>query len=490
MTYASVFPVTPVSVDLVLGGGEDAFVVKLNQACNVLVYATYLGGSGYDMGRGIAVDAAGSAYVTGQSWSSDFPSTLGAYATSLKSAIGVFVAKLYPDASNLAYATVLGSTPFDHGLAVAVDAAGSAYVTGIVVTGNFPTTPGAFDPTHNGSDDAFLVKLNPAGSALTYATFLGGAGTDAGYGVVVDGEGGAYVTGLTMSGDFPTTPGAFDSGLGGGGDAFVVKLNPAGSGLVYSTFLGGNREDRSRAIKIDSVGSAYLVGTTESGDFPVTPSAFNPTPGGAEDVFVAKLNPVGSELAYATYLGSNSPDWGEAITLDGQGNVYVVGDTNSSDFPTTPGAFDTSFNGAKDAFVAKLDVYVPNVVAPIEQPRPGGWISGTLTLRGFALDWGSATGPGIDAVRVYLDGPMGSGALLGNATYGLTRPDVAAQYGAAFAPSGWELAWDTTGLPLGIHRLHLYAHRVTDGVWTARPSHLVIIVGEHVRWLPIVLRRQ
>jgi uncharacterized repeat protein (TIGR01451 family) len=324
-----------------------------------LLYGTFLGGSGSDDGNAIVVDRAGSAYVTGSTYSGDFPTTPGAFDTSFSGYCDAFVVKLNPAGSGLAYATFLGgSSDADWGFGIAVDEAGSAYVTGSTVSSDFPTTPDAFDMSLDGGSDVFVVKLNPAGSGLAYATFLGGSSRSAewGYGIVVDGAGSAYVTGYTFSSDFPTTPGAFDASFNGYCDAFVVKLNGAGSGLAYATFLGGSGSDDGNAIVVDRAGSAYVTGSTYSGDFPTTPGAFDTSfNGGAYDTFVAKLNPAGSGLAYATFLGGSSSGYGSDIAVDWAGNAYVTGLTTSTDFPTTLGAFDTSFNGRVDAFVVKLN---------------------------------------------------------------------------------------------------------------------------------------
>jgi hypothetical protein len=329
-------------------------VVKLNPAGSGLAYATFLGGSDYDFGYTIAVDGAGSAYVTGYTWSSDFPTTSGAFDRSYNGYWDAFVVKLNPAGSGLAYATFLGGSNDDRGYAIAVDGTGSAYVTGDTKSTDFPTTPGAFDRSHNGYWDAFVVKLNPAGSELAYATFLGGSGEDYSLAIAVDGTGSVYVTGGTGSSDFPTTPGAFDRSHNGGRDAFVAKLNPAGSALAYATFLGGSADDRGTAIAVDGAGSAYVTGDTGSSDFPTTPGAFDRSYHGSGDAFMVKLNPAGSALAYATFLGGSDYDNGQGIAVDGTGSAYVAGWTESSGFPTTPSAFDRSHNGNYDAFVAKL----------------------------------------------------------------------------------------------------------------------------------------
>ena len=259
-------------------------------------------------------------------------------------------------ASDLLYATFLGGGEGDWANEVAVDATGNAYVAGSTRSSDFPTTPGAYDTTHNESTDAFVARLNPSGSDLLYATFLGGDGSDYGDGVAVDATGNAYVTGSNGSSDFPTTSGAYDTTHNGGADVFVSKLNPSGSDLLYATFLGGGGDDRGKGIAVDGSGSAYVTGWTFSPDFPTTPEAYDTTYNGSYDAFVARVNPSGSDLPYATFLGGSDYDIGNGIAVDGPGNAYVTGYTTSSDFPTTPEAYDTTHNGGRDAFVARLPI--------------------------------------------------------------------------------------------------------------------------------------
>jgi hypothetical protein len=241
-----------------------------------LAYSTYLGGSGQDLGRGIALDGAGDAYVTGNTLSADFPTTPGAFDTSFNVIDDAFVTKLNPAGTALLYSTYLGAGSTDWGYGIAVDGAGDAYVTGFTYSADFPTTPGAFDTSFNGVLDAFVTKLNPTGTALAYSTYLGGSSDDYGRGIAIDGAGNAYVTGPTGSFDFPTTAGAFDTSYNGDVlDAFVTKLNPTGTALLYSTYLGGSGRDASGGIALDGAGNAYVTGETSSADFPTTPAAFD-----------------------------------------------------------------------------------------------------------------------------------------------------------------------------------------------------------------------
>src|SRR5208337_3331284 len=243
------------------------------------------------------------------------------------------------------YSTCLGGSNFDSGQRIAVDSSGNAYVTGQTNSSDFPTTTGAVQTSLAGTYNAFVTKLNPSGSALVYSTYIGGNGWDGGSDIAVDSSGDAYVTGFTDSSNFPTTAGALQSSLAGVENAFVTKLNPTGSALVYSTYLGGSFFDSSYAIAVDSSGNAYVAGSTESGNFPTTAGAFQTSLVGYANAFVTKLNPAGSGLVYSTYLGGSYADEGLVIAVDSSGNAYVTGDTGSSDFPTTAGAFQTTFGG-------------------------------------------------------------------------------------------------------------------------------------------------
>jgi hypothetical protein len=354
------FPTTPGVFDSTYNGAEDAFVAELNASGSALVYGTYVGGNGRDRAFGLAVDTAGNAYVTGDTESANFPTTPGAFDTTYNGAGDyygdAFAVKLNASGSALVYGTYLGGTNDDSALGIAADGAGDAYVIGFTKGMDFPTTPGAFDTTWDGGVDAFVVKLNPSGSALTYGTYLGGSGDEYGTAIAVDGAGNAYVTGVTYSPDFPATPGAFDTTYTGIEDAFVAKLNASGSSLLYASYLGGSIATYGYAIAVDGSGNAFVTGTTSSPDFPATPGAFDTTfNGGPRDAFVVKLGASGSSVTYGTYLGGSDGDFGYAIAVDGVGNTYVTGVTYSVDFPTTADAFDTTFNGNQDAFVAKLN---------------------------------------------------------------------------------------------------------------------------------------
>jgi hypothetical protein len=318
-TGSSDFPTTTGALQTTFGGsGGNAFVSKLNSTGSTLLYSTYLGGSsGGDGAFGIAVDSSGNAYITGLTTSSDFPTTTGALQTTFGGGGGnAFVSKLDSTGSALVYSTYLGGSSFlgDGGVGVAVDSSGNAYITGATGSSDFPTTAGALQTAFVGQTDAFVSKLKSTGSALIYSTYLGGSGFDNGRGVAVDSPGNAYITGQTTSNNFPTTPGALQTSLRGVSNAFVSKLNSTGSGLVYSTYVGGSIQDEGFGIAVDSLGNAYVTGPTDSSDFPTTTGALQTTFGGSQNAFMSKLNSTGSALVYSTYLGGSSSAYGLRAT--------------------------------------------------------------------------------------------------------------------------------------------------------------------------------
>ncbi len=320
-----------------------------------LVYSTFIGGSDTEGGEGIEIDSNGNAYVTGSTFSLDFPTTTGAYDMT-HNGVGtdVFVIKLNPSGSTLLYSTFIGGSAGDGGEGIEIDSSGNAYVTGSIRSSDFPTTTGAYDRTHNGEWDVYVLKLNPTGSALLYSTFIGGNNDDWVRAIQIDLNGNAYITGACGA-NFPNTTGVYDMTHNGGFDVFVLKLNPMGSALLYSTFIGGSEGDWGNSIQIDSSGKVYVTGYTGSTDFPNTTGVYDMTHNGNNDAFVLKLNPTGSVLLFSTFIGGSEGDESWGIQIDSSGNVYVTGFTYSSDFPTTNGAYDMTLNGTMNAFVLKLN---------------------------------------------------------------------------------------------------------------------------------------
>ena len=371
-------------------GGRDAFVAKLGPTGSAFFYSTFLGGNGNDSGNGIAVDSSGSAYVAGDTASTNFP-TVSPYQSSLRGVQNAFVAKLSASGS-LAYATYLGGNGSDHGAGIAIDATGNAYVTGSTTSSNFPTAA-AFQPASGGGQDAFISKLGPSGNTLIYGTYLGGSGgiagaPEGGQAIAVDAAGSAYVAGVTSSRNFPVTAGALQSAHAGGGqDAFVVKLNPAGSALVYATYLGGSSIDIANGIAVDFVGQAYVTGYTGSMDY-LTARPLQAGNAGLYDAFLAKLNPAGTALVFSTYLGGSGIDAANAVAVDSLGNAYVAGQSLSSDFPLQHPVQTTTagFSG----FIAKISSGWKAAVFNagtwyVDENRNGGF-DGTAAGDGIAWD--------------------------------------------------------------------------------------------------------
>jgi hypothetical protein len=324
----------------------------------VLSYSTYLGGSGGDFGSGIAVDSSGNAYVTGQTSSVDFP-TAGPLQASLNGFTNAFVSKLNPTGSALIYSTYLGGNGGDSGSGIAVDSAGSVYLAGLTSSTDFPTV-NPFQASNNSPTTAtgFVAKLNSSGSALDYSTYLGGSGFGWSSGIAVDSSGNAYLIGYTQSTDFPTVnPLQASNKSPGSGNGFVAKLNPSGSALIYSTYLGGSGGDSASGIALDSAGNACVTGYTQSADFP-TVNPLQATLNGFSNAFVAELNPAGSALVYSTFLGGSGEDTGTAIAVDSSGSAYVTGYTRSTNFPTVNPLQTTNkaaAAGNTTAFVAELN---------------------------------------------------------------------------------------------------------------------------------------
>ncbi|MFN2508322.1 MAG: SBBP repeat-containing protein [Chthoniobacterales bacterium] len=359
-TSSTDFPtVNPIQANS--GGLGDAFVTKLNAAGSALVYSTFPGGSKEETGFGIAVDPSGNACVTGRTVSTDFPTANAFQSTFGGGTQDAFVTKINAAGSAFVYSTYLGSSggfsETEFGRAIAADSNGNAYVTGTTGSNFFPTA-NAIQDTLGGNTDVFVTKINSAGSALVYSTFLGGQSYEDGLGIAVDPNGNVYLTGETVGtsdsmGDFPTAN-PIQAELSGIRDAFVTKINSAGSALIYSTYLGGKNSETGHEIAADALGNAYITGETWSADFPTANAIQNKKEGLASDAFITKLNPAGSEFVYSTYLGGASAEIAYGIAVDSAKNVYVAGYTSSGDFPTKNPIQQDYAEGFQDAFVAKI----------------------------------------------------------------------------------------------------------------------------------------
>lgn len=392
-----------------LTGAKNAFAVKLSPTGNSLIYSTYLGGNGSDSGNGIAVDAAGSAYIVGDTSSVTLPTT--GLQRSNHGGVDAFVAKLSVDGKSLVYSTYLGGNGLDHGAAIALDSSGSAYVTGSTYSTDFPVAS-PFQVSNAGGEDAFVAKLSVDGSRLMYSTYLGGSGgglsyVEEGRGITVDVYGDAYVAGMTSSANFPVMQ-PIQSSLNGFEDAFVAKFSPAGW-LLYCTYLGGSGVDGANAIAVDSNGNAYVVGFTYSQDLPVL-SALQSNSGGDSDGFLAKIAASGGSLSYLSYLGGAGGESATSVALGGGGNIYVAGWTTSSNFPEVS-PFQTINGGNYGAFIAKMTVDAVTVSVGVSPGTATLYESGTQQFTATVLNTSNT------AVTWSINPSSGFGSISSNGLY-------------------------------------------------------------------------
>ena len=416
-------------------GGVDVFVAKFNPTGTALLYATYIGGRGDDRGAAIAVDSNGQAYVTGSTASTNFP-LASPIRTTLGGSKTAFVLKLNAVGNMLLYSTYLGGTNWETGNAIAVDASGNMYVAGDTQSANFPVL-NAVQSAIGGGMDAFVTKLTSAG-ALSFSTFLGGAGNEHAGGIAVDGSGSVYVAGGTYSPNFPLVA-PIQAINGGSQDAFVTKLSSSGSAILYSTYLGGNgtgTPEQANALAVDSGGNAYVTGVTNSSNFPVTSGAFQTTYNGMQDAFITKINAAGNTLVYSSYLGGTSFDWATAIRIDSAGNAYVAGYTSSgSDFPVVNGV-QAAFGGMYDGFVTEFNA-TGNALG--FSTFFGG--SGSEVANGIAVDGNGNmfVGGQTSSLNLPLQGPIQSSNNGGStgwmARLGVTAPPAQVPSAVSVSPS-------------------------------------------------------
>ena len=389
-TYSSDYPVVN-ALQGTAAGGRDAFVTKLSASGGEIVFSTYFGGSGSEAGRAVALDSQGNIYITGETDSFRFP-TRNAYQAGPAGLQDAFIVKL-TSAGALLYSTYIGGYGNDQGTAIAVDSAGNAYVTGSTDSLNFPAVQ-ALQTKNAGGQDAFAAKLSASGDRLLYSTYLGGSGgtigfPEAGNAIAVDRDGHAYVAGVTNSPNFPCA-GALQPKLAGGMDAFVLKLNPTGTGLIYGTYLGGSGIDAATTMAVADSGAVVVAGYTMSIDFPIA-GAFQTSNAGQYDAFVARLTPDGHALEFSSYLGGRDSDAPYGMAVNSGGDIYLAGQTLSQDFPLRGGGQRVSpdYYGA---FVAKFSGAAPSVPAAVSVTAPASTgdpfvITFSDTAGAAALTW-------------------------------------------------------------------------------------------------------
>ncbi len=487
-SYEPVLPNCSVSLGAI-------FVAKLNSQGTGLVYSTFVTTSnattsGY--GWAIAVDSSGNAYVAGQS-GGGLPVTPGAYQpvdnAASNGGINGFIFKLNPSGTGLLYSTYLGgSYGADAIYAIAIDSGGEAYVAGTALSSDFPTTTGAFQTidTTPGDPYSFVSKLNATGSALVYSTYLVGNGNVSGFGapmgqangIAVDSSGNAYVAGSTADTSFPVTPGAFQTNYSTNPSnlglfrftGYITKLDSSGAHEVYSSYLGGDYTSEARAVAVDSSGNAYVTGWT-AGDDLTTPGAFQTHAAGL-DAYVVKVNPSGSALTYATYLGGSclsapqlAGDTGHAITIDATGDAYIAGKTCSKDFPVTTNAIQTTLTGANANYSAFLSELNPTGTKLLFSTYIGGSYTG---------DW--ATGIGLDGLQnAYIAGLTHSFSFP-TTTAAFQTQNNASDQGTGFVskftiPSGGQLLTHDFALSLSASSASISKGQSTSTIVTITPAN-------------------
>ncbi|MBA3044846.1 MAG: SBBP repeat-containing protein [Candidatus Thermoplasmatota archaeon] len=432
------FPTTPGA--FTWGNGlSDIFVTKFSQSGSSLVYSTAFGTDDYEISNGIAIDRWGYAYITGYTRSANYPTTSGAVDRFYGGSLDAFVTKLAPTGRSLAYSTYLGGSSSEVGHSIAVNEWGNAYVTGYTNSLDFPTTHGAYDNSQNGWADVFVTSLDRYGGSLIYSTFIGGAGNEYGYSIALDRLGSAHVTGFTMSGDFPTTPGAFDTAYNGNTDAFVAKLSAQGHNLSYSTYLGGSSSDTATALAIDANGYTFVAGETSSLDFSTVSGAMDGTFNGQTDAFITKMD-LADPMAVAgpdrwmnedsniTFDGGGSTDNHGIVNYtwtfnDGMGNVTMYGERPKHYF-AIPGNYAVSLTvsdstgnrGTDQLILSVLDITGPVAVAGSD------WVFDEDIIFTFN---GSASSDNVDIVNYTWSFVYGTGqiVLYGAApAFNFTRP--------------------------------------------------------------------
>jgi hypothetical protein len=346
----------PISMGYVVSAGVAGLLPGVYDKAKPLristsfAYSTYLGGTGTDGGTLVAVDSSGSAFVTGFTSSVDFP-LANPYQSSNAGDSDVLVSKLNPSGTALDYSTYVGGAGHEEGWGIAVDSLDNAYVAGFTSSTNFPVVY-PYQRSNHGGDDAFVFKLSPSGSNLVYSTYLGGSGDDHGWGLALSGDT-AYVTGDTLSANFPTLH-PLQPSYRGQGDAFIARFNSSGTGLLFSTYLGGTGQDTSLGIAIDGAGNAYITGGASSDDLTIPASnVYQPYNRGSVDAIAAKISPDGSQLLYCTYLGGSNFDLGSALAVSPDGKLLITGNTQSTDFPLLH-AVQSVKSVAADSFITEL----------------------------------------------------------------------------------------------------------------------------------------
>lgn len=348
----------------------------------MLAWSTYLGGTHNEYSQAVSLASDDQPVIAGYTNSQTFPTTPGAYDRTLGGSYDAFVARFSTDGSSLLWATYVGGTLEDRAFDLDLDDADRAIVVGHTYSSDFPATPGCLDRTLGGTRDAFVFALSPAGNSIIWSTYLGGAGNERAHWVRIDSSDRPILAGDTGSADFPVTPGAFDTSLGGYQDGYAVCLSASGDALLYATYVGGLAYDSVNGVALNAAEQVLLTGITTSTDFPVSPSGYDTTPGGGDDAFILLLDFAGAGLLGGTFLGGAGSDVGFALGVDPAGRVHATGGTQSADFPSTPGAHDRTWNGSDDAWYACFDGTLSSLAAATFLGGSGSEFAFSLAIDG------------------------------------------------------------------------------------------------------------
>ena len=416
--------------------------------------ATYLGGSGSDFGDAVGVDSANNIIAVGRTASSVYPTTIGAYDTSANPGSDIVVSKISADGTTLLWSTYLGGSGNDDPDAVLVDGSNRIVVVGSTNSSNYPTTAGAYDTSANGMYDGFVTRLNADGASLSFSTYIGGTGEDVLTAVDLDPIGNVVAGGYTLSSNFPTTAGAYDQTKSGAMDGVVTKFSSSGASTLWSTFLGSSQGDSVRGLDVDSSGGVHVIGHTVSPGFPPPPARYDTTHAGDTDVFYAEVSSNGASLAYSTFIGGSGLDYGFAVVAESTSDIFLAGDTESSGFPTTPGAYDTSHNGGSDGWIAKFDRTQAGSATLEWSSFIGG--SGSEFIETMAIDsYGRPNGAlqvgssGLATVGAPDSSLSGSAdAMLATLSADGSRIEFATYIGGSGVEDSWALVIDTADRPV------------------------------------------
>lgn len=350
------FDTTAGTFQVTMQGEADVFVSKFNPTGSNMIFSTFIGGVKSECAYTLAIDDNFSIWISGETSSEDFPATSQVYQNNLEGKTDIFLVKLNSQGNLLIFSTMIGGDDNDVPTDLVIDSKNNIYLTGFTYSPNFPVTTDAFQQTLEGGSDGFVIRFNGNSTEIEFATLLGGKDIDIAYGIALDNSHCIYLTGLTLSQDFDITNGTFQTYSAGGIDGFITKMNSDGSSLIFSTYMGSSDDDLGKKIIVDTNSNIYIVGYTNSANFPVSSQVIQSSAGGNGDVFLIKLNSEGNSIIFSTFLGGSHIDYANDMAMDKFGNIVITGMTSSTDFPTLGDSTQLTFGGGYcDAFMCAIN---------------------------------------------------------------------------------------------------------------------------------------